>query len=254
MELEEYRTNFLLEDSYWWFVGRRRIVKRVLWSWADRKQFHRILDAGCGTGKMVEFLSAFGDAYGVELHPEGIEYCRKRKLAFLAQSDICKLPFVDGSFDLVSCFDVLYHKNVNETQALCELYRVCKPEGFLVVTDAAFDFLRSEHDQSVHGVRRYTKRSLSTAVERAGFTVVGISYWDFFLFPAVLLVRYVKNQLRRRDSRPVSDLKPIARPLNKLLSCLIYVEANLIGRIQLPFGTSIVLLALKPNQLEKVAQ
>lgn len=254
MELEEYRTNFLLEDSYWWFVGRRKIVKQVLWSWANRKNFQRILDAGCGTGKMVEFLSTFGDAYGVELHPEGIKYCRKRKLPLLAEGDICKLPFRDNSFDLVSCFDVLYHKKVNETQALRELQRVCKPEGFLIVTDAAFEFLRSEHDESVHGVRRYTKRSLSNAVQQVGFTVVRISYWDFFLFPAVLLVRFAKNVLPRRHSRPVSNLKPIFQPLNRMLSWLVHIEAKLIAQIQLPFGTSIVLLARKPNHTQKEVQ
>ncbi len=66
MEPEEYRTNFLLEDSYWWFVGRRKIVKQALTSWSGTKKFDRILDAGCGTGKMVEFLSTFGDTYGIE--------------------------------------------------------------------------------------------------------------------------------------------------------------------------------------------
>ncbi len=248
MELEEYRTNFLLEDSYWWFVGRRKIVEQVLRSWANRRKFNRILDGGCGTGKMVDFLSTFGETHGVELHPAGIEYCRKRGLSLLTEGDICKLPFRDGSFDLVSCFDVLYHKKVNETDALDELRRVCKPEGFLIVTDAAFEFLRSEHDESVHGVRRYTRRSLSRAVERAGFKVIRISYWDFFLFPIVLLVRIAKNLLPRHHTKPVSNLKPIARQLNGLLSLLVHVEAKLISKIRLPFGTSIVLLARKPLQ------
>ncbi|MFZ1081406.1 MAG: class I SAM-dependent methyltransferase, partial [Candidatus Kryptoniota bacterium] len=250
MEPEEYRTNFLLEDSYWWFVGRRKIVKQALTSWSGTKKFDRILDAGCGTGKMVEFLSTFGDTYGIELHSEGIEYCRKRALPFLAEGDISKLPFRDNSFDLVSCFDVLYHNEVNEAQALDEVYRVCTPKGFLIVTDAAFEFLRSEHDESVHGVRRYTKRTLCGAIERAGFKVVRTSYWNFFLFPAVALVRFVKNALPRHNERPVSNLKPIPQPLNGFLSWIVNAEAQLIRLTLLPFGTSIVLLAQKINRIE----
>ena len=245
MEIEEYRTNYLLENSYWWFVGRRKIVSEVLHSWGFMEKFQSILDAGCGTGKMVEYLSSFGEAFGIELSPKGIEFCRERGLSLLTEGDISNLPFRDNSFNLVSCFDVLYHKKVDETQALGELYRVCKQEGFLIVTDAAFEFLRSEHDESVHGVRRYTRRSLRDAVENSGFNVIKASYWDFFLFPAVFFIRMVKNFLPVHHERPVSNLKPIPQPLNTLLSWLIYLEAKLIGKISLPFGTSIVLLAKK---------
>ena len=246
VEPEEYRTNFLLEDSYWWFVGRRRIVERALRSWAGESVSGRILDAGCGTGRMLEFLGQLGESSGVELHGEGLRYCRERKLPRLVQGSIARLPFRSGAFSLVSCFDVLYHREVDERKALDEVYRVSAPGGYLIITDAAYPFLQSEHDESVHGARRYTKRSLRTTVERAGFRIVKISYWNFFLFPAVVCIRFLKNLLPRRRKRPVSDLKPLPGPINALLTGIVFVEAFAMRIASLPFGTSIVLLARKP--------
>lgn len=247
METKEYHTNFLLEDSYWWFSGRRKIVGEILKTWIQKKSFARILDAGCGTGKMVEFLNGFGACAGLELHSEGIEFCKQRKLERIVQGNIARLPFREHSITLVSCFDVLYHKEVDESLALAEVSRVCAPNGFIVITDAAFEFLRSEHDASVHGVRRYTKRTLSAAVERAGFQVIRISYWNFFLFPVVALIRLIKNRLPKKGGRPVSDLQQLPKIVNTALYWIVCIEAYLMRFMSLPFGTSIVLIAKKTS-------
>ncbi|MES1999773.1 MAG: methyltransferase domain-containing protein [Pseudomonadota bacterium] len=57
-----------LEEGHWWFVGRRNIVGEILTS-LDLPEHARILDAGCGTGGNLQFLSQqFGEVTGVELH------------------------------------------------------------------------------------------------------------------------------------------------------------------------------------------
>ena len=67
---------------------------------------------------------------------------------------------------------------------LRECHRVLRPGGLLLVTDSAFKWLRSAHDEAVHGARRYTRRELVDRVRAAGFTPVLASYAYCLVFPA----------------------------------------------------------------------
>lgn len=74
--------------------------------------------------------------------PEQAFYSRFRKLRNLdyittdlnspladVKADICNLPFVDNSFDIILCNHVLEHIP-NDTRAMEELYRVLRPGGW----------------------------------------------------------------------------------------------------------------------------
>lgn len=82
------------------------------------------LDVGCGRGEMLHYAEhdlGFAFVYGTETvpqlyEPDDIEFA-------LATA----LPFSDGQFDVVSCFDVLEHLLPEDTeQALTELARVAR--------------------------------------------------------------------------------------------------------------------------------
>jgi SAM-dependent methyltransferase len=77
-----YPLLYELEESHWWYVGRTHIIasfaKEICAGIADRTP--RILDVGCGTGANLKMLSEFGDAEGVDISPDAIEFCRQRKL------------------------------------------------------------------------------------------------------------------------------------------------------------------------------
>ncbi len=104
----------------------------------------RVLDAGCGGGRHLceSFRTAGVDVAGVDLKWDDL--CKARGYLNLmagetsgrwvvAQADVTKLPFADGSFDIVVCSEVLEHIEDNRT-AVRELVRVLKPGGDLVVT------------------------------------------------------------------------------------------------------------------------
>src|SRR5690606_26567541 len=68
-----------VEDTHWWFVGRRAILESFLRPICDtlkkqgRKEV-RILDVGCGTGANIEMHSQFGDAEGVDVSDDALEF------------------------------------------------------------------------------------------------------------------------------------------------------------------------------------
>ena len=115
-----------------------------------------------------------------------------------------------------------------------------RPGGLLLVTDSAFKWLRSAHDEAVHGARRYTRGELVAHARAAGFTPVLASYAYCLVFPVVAAVR-----LARRGSAGGSDVYPLPRPLNSALLGVQAVERALLRVGPLPFGSSVVLVARK---------
>ena len=100
----------------------------------------RVLDVGCGDGRYFEALKDKKANYvGVDNCEALIKKTRKyenRKTKFLV-GDILDLPFGDNQFDYVLCIAVLHHIPSRELQlkALCEMRRVLKPGGKLIMTN-----------------------------------------------------------------------------------------------------------------------
>jgi len=112
-----------------------------LWRW--RRWQHRvlphargrILDAGCGTGMLLERLAARGEAMGLDLSPEMLARAAKRQserafAAALVCGDVQHLPFRDGAFEsVVSTFAINAVPDLE--MALAEMLRVLQPGGSL---------------------------------------------------------------------------------------------------------------------------
>ncbi len=232
------------EDAFWWHHGMRKISASILSKYLPRQYDLRILDAGCATGGMFQMLKQFGRITGIDKSPEAVELAGRRGIAEVQVADINHLPFKDGSFDLVFCSDVLYHKDINDDgQALRELYRVLIPGGHILVREAAYDWLRSNHDRLVWTKHRFTKPELISKLQRAGFTVIRASYINFFLFPVALVLRL--SEKIRKATRSEQSFFIIRPSLNRILANFLSLEAKMIRKISFPFGLSIICLARK---------
>jgi SAM-dependent methyltransferase len=246
MEKEEYRKHFDLEESFWWFAGRRRVIKAVLDHFLPENKDAAILDAGCGTGYNLIFLEQYGRSFGCDLSEHAVRFSLMRGLRKIARADLAGLPFKPASFRLVTLLDVLYHKDITSDLAvLGEMGKALEPGGYLLITDSAFKFLSSRHDVAFHARERYTKKILAERLEQTGFTLLKISYFNFFLFLPVLLVRLAQKLNPFGRAKAESDLKPVNRRLNGILYGLLKSESRLIRRVRFPFGSSIVCLARK---------
>lgn len=194
---------------------------------------------------------------GVDLSDLALRLCRSRSVdegrgegaalgsrrPELVCGELARLPFAECSFDLVTMFDVLYHKWVEDDEAaLREMARVCRPGGWILITDSAMPFLRGPHDEAYGGARRYTRRRLREVVESAGFRVRRMSYFHFFLFPLIAGVR-MKERWFSSAGGAKSSLAPIHPALNGILKALSWIESLLLGLVRLPWGSSIICLA-----------
>ncbi|MBV1849985.1 class I SAM-dependent methyltransferase [Catellatospora tritici] len=97
----------------------------------------RVLDAGCGSGPLLEALRARGAVVtGFDSSPVMVDLARKRlgEDADLRVADLSlPLPFADGAFDDVVVSLVLHYLQ-DWTAPLAELRRVLKPGGRLLLS------------------------------------------------------------------------------------------------------------------------
>lgn len=92
----------------------------------------RVLEAGCGTGLILERLTRVADhAVGFDLSPGMVKTARQRGLNVVLGS-VTEIPFADASFDFVCSFKVLAHVP-QIGRALSELARVTAPGGQLAL-------------------------------------------------------------------------------------------------------------------------
>jgi SAM-dependent methyltransferase len=210
MNDHEYALMRQVEDSYWWYAVLRESVAVEVRARLAGATDGRILDAGCGTGGMMEALRRENPAWrisGLDFSAEAIGHTRRRGFPDLAQGSVNALPYAGASFDVVVSLDVLYFEGVDETKAMAEFHRVLKPGGALVLNLPAFDMLRGRHDAAVKGVRRYTPARMRELLAQSGLEVLRIHCWNLWLFVPILCWRLLSRvSLARGTAAAKSDL------------------------------------------------
>src|SRR5689334_22229067 len=184
MERAEYLMMAAVEGYHWWYGGMRAITASMLDSvYLGRHDLH-MLDAGCGSGGNLRFLQRYGSVIGIDLAAEALALGRKSLQSDVARASVLAMPFADASFDLVTSFDVLYHRAVpDERAALSEVWRVLRPGGRLLLRLPAYQFLLRRHDREVHTRRRYTAGHVRALLQSSGMAIERCSYANTVLFP-----------------------------------------------------------------------
>ncbi len=241
MEPGEYDNIAALEERHWWYAGMRHIARRLVGALPLPPQA-RILDAGCGVGGGLKWLSAWGPVTGLDLHPRALQYAA-RVSPRVTRGSIQALPFASDTFDLVTSFEVLYHLAVtDDAAALKELARVLRPGGWLLVRVPAHDWLRGAHDRQVHTRHRYAAGELRQKVTGAGLALRRLTSVGLCLLPPAILTRWLQPA-----SQAHTDVTLPSPLFNGALLGLLAAEGAWLQRFDLPFGLSLLALAQKSD-------
>ncbi len=225
-----------LYERHWWWRAREAAVLEELHRIRPSRGWGRILDVGCGDALFFPKLSAMGEVEGVEVD--------ERLISTEAQSRglIHTVPF-DQRFQpgrrygLILMLDVLEHIE-DPISALAKAVELLDSGGTVLVTVPAFRAVWTGHDELNHHHRRYTQRSFRAVAEAARFQIFTRRYFFHWVFVAKLFVRVAEALLR-----PEPRIPHIPPPwTNSLLERICAIERRLLGRLPVPFGSSLLIV------------
>lgn len=243
MKEHTYPIMFRVEQSHWWYIGRRKILARfvedICRRVTDRRP--RILDVGCGTGANLLMLSQFGDAEGVDVSEDALTFCRERGLDKVKLGAGEALPYDDGTFDLVTALDVVEHMD-DDLAGLREMRRVLRPGGRVLLFVPTFMFLWGLQDEVSNHRRRYRLSELRRVLEQAGFEIERTTYANITFFLPILLVRQL---MRVTGIKAASENNINVPALNGVLGRVLGAESFILRFMNIPFGVSGLCVAQK---------
>lgn len=175
----------------------------------------RVLDVGCGTGYGTDYLAA---AYpramvvGVDVSEKALRFARSRycrpNLVYLF-GDGRQMPFADGNFDLIVCFEVIEHIREGEA-VLSEIRRLLAPEGVLLIStpNRSIYSSGSETPWNPYHVREYTLEEWRVLLEQY------FPYCEVWGQQHVIGSLFIRQSLRTGESLPIrTDLMMEEHPL-----------------------------------------
>lgn len=227
------------DATHWWFVARRHILSRVIARQVRPPAGARILEIGCGTGHNLAMLGQFGTVDAVELDGEARALASQRlgRPVYEARlPELAGLP--EGRYDLICLLDVLEHVE-DDAAALKAIGQRLAPGGTLLLTVPQHMWMWTGHDVANHHFRRYSKAGLAAAFAGSGLRPRLLTSFNSLLFPLAVGQR-MAARLTGREGKV--DAQPPA-PVNALFRHLFALEAGLIGRLPMPPGLSLLVLA-----------
>lgn len=236
MKEHTYPIMFRVEQSHWWYTGRRRILASFLDDICRRvtDRRPRILDVGCGTGANLLMLSKYGDAEGVDVSEDALAFCRERGLEQVKLGAAERLPYDDATFDLVTALDVVEHLD-DDLAGLREMRRVLRPGGRVLLFVPTFMFLWGVQDDVSNHRRRYRLPELRRVLEQAGFEIERTTYANITFFLPILLARKL---MRVTGIKAESENNINVSALNGVLGRLFGAESLVLRHMNIPFGVS----------------
>lgn len=101
----------------------------------------KVLDVGCGTGRLVKFLNDNDvSAIGCDIYEQALITAQKiNNKNTIVKAPATKLPFKKNSFDMLTAISLIEHLTKKEANAfLNEAKRVLKPYGFIFIVTPNF--------------------------------------------------------------------------------------------------------------------
>ena len=225
----------------YWFDHRAQAVADAL---RDLGQ-PTLWEVGAGSGAVSLRLEAAGfEVVAVEPLLTGAKTIAARSVGPVFCGLLHDLKLPTGALSVVGLFDVVEHLD-DPAAVLLEVRRVLAPDGLIVLTVPAMNWLWSDEDNVAGHQTRYTRRTLRALVLRAGFTEVRSAYLYASLVAPAAAVRALPYRLgrRRTDDGALAALESQLDPsplMDRVVRAVLSGETRIAERVSLPFGTSII--------------
>jgi len=193
-----------------------------------------VLDVGCGIGNTLFALGAngFGNIVGFDVERQLVEYAKNSvPAAHVVVASAEEIPFRDGAFDCVICYDLLEHVLKPET-VVENISRVLKQNGILYLSVAngysINDVLFRLGGRIIRGrsshVQKFRRRDVETLLRNKSFEIEKIAkirdcVLDYACLPGIEGILFS------------SALKTPSRTLGKYMSARWELKATKRGRL-----------------------
>jgi len=254
-ELDYYQRLHDIEEYHGWAQGLRDAMDALLQPVLNGKRL-RVLDIGCGTGYLMNYLKQYpldGEVVGIDVSTFALQFCRQRGSNELAIASATQVPFPTESFDLIICIDTIQHLTPAgaDLVSIKEFTRLLRPGGLLYLrTNSALGH-RPLEGVDPDQYRRYRLSELQRMINQAGMQTLRATYLNAIPGFWGMLREYAQGGRHKvRAIGPglsIQVYSPEKAWLNRAIYGTLAFEAWMIGKahINLPFGHSTAVLARK---------
>jgi SAM-dependent methyltransferase len=184
--------------QHWWWRARDAAVATTLARLTLPPPPRRVLDVGCGDGRLFPLLARYGAVEGIE--PDGTAMGKAPAPGIHVAPFARPLP-VQGPYALVTMLDVLEHLDA-PVEALQLVAEVLAPGGLLLLTVPAYQWLWTGHDDLNRHRARYTPDALRDQLGQAGLQVTTLRHLFHGLVVPKLGVRFLERLGRTGTELP----------------------------------------------------
>jgi SAM-dependent methyltransferase len=241
---------FQVEDSSYWFAHRNACILSVVQQFPPAGTFY---DIGGGNGFVAMGLQNVGLDVALIEPGSGAKNAVKRGVKNVIWAALGDAGLQPQSLMAAGAFDVVEHIE-DEHGFLSALADKLKPGGRFYCTVPAMGSLWSDEDVSAGHFRRYSRSTLSRALQAAGFEVEFISYFFTWLVAPVFLFRSLPWRLGGRRSKPghgldaTRDDHTLPRSLRGVVGRIHGWELGRLSKAcPLRMGSSLICCARKPT-------
>jgi SAM-dependent methyltransferase len=245
----EYRIMAEAEDTYWWYKVLHKRILITLESYFKKDLHISILDSGCGTGGLMNYLkqSGYNNIVGYDLSDLALDYCASRGLK--AEKADVSTYFSDKKFDVITSCDLLCYVSIEDNyKSLQNYYNQLNENGILILNLPALKSFKGMHDIGVGLLRRYELKGIKELLLENNFKIIYSQFWPFLISPVILVARIAQRiRLKIKPGIKIkSDIKHLPALVNSVFYNLSLAEMQLFKRLR-KYGSSLFIVAIKKN-------
>ena len=234
----EFKMMYEAEEKLWWYrILHEKVLAETQQKFDDKKDIS-ILDLGCGTGGLLDFLrkNNYQNLQGIDYSNASIYFSKLRNLKVeKANIDDILYLFEGQQFDVIICNDVFYCLDKYQIiNALQNISLLLQEDGIFISNNNAFNIFYGMHDIAVGGKWRFKLKDFQGFLQNTSLQIQYYSYWTWMISPLVLFIRILQQiQLKLGlidTTKLVSDVSLPPNWLNELLYKIVKMEEKILDK------------------------